>query len=361
MNELEWLNDERPEVAAPDEETTSHARAALLAYAVGGERVPAGARRPSQATGLRPTGRMLLGPAVAPPQRGGRKGRRRPIGLFVTAAAVFGVAIVVVAGALPSGDDGPARQIAKHIGAPTAAEAAPLAKLSKRIQQLPAPTGDATLVLRSHDFPTATDFTGADLYLDDGRYYYGMTLDQLKAVGKADDLGEGVPKQERDAAIAANDLTPDQARERMLAASWPGNHKPAESETSPANLAKRAAIIKLKQPKGKIPPPASQHTIDNNRIWIAGMDTLIAGAGDAQVRAGVMKLLGTINAKVTDRGDTVEITDTDFSMAYQETIVVDARTGVIQKMIGGETGKTPEVTVTYDIKRVTASDIVPGS
>jgi hypothetical protein len=274
---------------------------------------------------------------------------------------VFAIAIVVAAGALPSGDDGPARQIATHIGAPTAAEAAPLVKLSKQIQQLPAPTGDATLVLRSHDFPTTKDFTGADLYLDDGRYFYGMTLAQLRAVGKADDLGEGVPKQERDAAIAAVDLAPDVARERMLAASWPGGHKPAASETSPANLAKRAAIIKLKQPKGPIPPPASQLTLDNNRIWIASMDSLVAGAGDKDVRAGVMKLLSTINAVVTDHGATLDITDTDFSDHYQETLTVDAKTGVIQKMVGQTAGQRPEVTVTYDIKRVTASDIVAGS
>jgi hypothetical protein len=296
---------------------------------------------------------MLLGPAVAPPQRGGGGRRRRPRALFATVAAVFAIAIVVVAGALPSGD-GPA----KRLGAPAVAEAAPLVKLARQIQQLPAPTGDATLVLRSHDFPEAKDFTGADLYLDDGRYYYGTTLAQLKAVGKADDLGEGVPKQEREAAIAAVGLAPDAARERMLAATWPGNHKPAESETSPANLAKRAAIIKLKQPKGPIPAPASQLTIDNNRIWMASVDSLIAGAGNKDVRAGVMKLLSTINAVVNDRGATLEITDTDFSDHYQETLTVDAKTGVIQEMVGQTAGQRPDVTVTYDIKRVDAKDYI---
>ena len=62
--------------------------------------------------------------------------------------------------------------------------------------------------------------------------------------------------------------------------------------------------------------------------------------------------------KVTDRGATLEITNTDFSDGYQETLVVDAQTGVIEKMIGGDAGKTPSVTVTYDIKRVDANDYV---
>ena len=34
--------------------------------------------------------------------------------------------------------------------------------------------------------------------------------------------------------------------------------------------------------------------IDNNRVWMGSMDALIAGAGRADVRAGVMKLLATI-------------------------------------------------------------------
>ena len=98
---------------------------------------------------------------------------------------VFAVAIVVAAGALPSGE-GPAPRIARRIGVPAPAEAA-LVKLSQRIQSAPAPSGDATLVLRSHDFPTAKDFTGADLYLDDGRYFYGTTLAELRANAKHGD------------------------------------------------------------------------------------------------------------------------------------------------------------------------------
>jgi len=98
---------------------------------------------------------------------------------------VFAVAIVVAAGALPSGED-PAPRIARRIGVRAPAEAA-LVKLSQRIQSAPAPSGDATLVLRSHDFPTAKDFTGADLYLDDGRYFYGTTLAELRANAKHGD------------------------------------------------------------------------------------------------------------------------------------------------------------------------------
>jgi hypothetical protein len=184
MNELEWLTDERPPVAAPDEDTTAWARAALLAHALGkNEAGPARRRAP----------------------------RKAP--LYTLAAAVFAVAIVVAAGALPSGD-GPARRI---VGGPAPADAA-LVTLAERIQAAPPPTGDATLVLRSHHFPDKRDFTGADLYFDDGRYFYGITLAELKQ--NTDDIGEGVPKLERDAARAAITLPDAQARRKMIDATF---------------------------------------------------------------------------------------------------------------------------------------------
>jgi hypothetical protein len=325
MNELEWLNDQRPEVAAPDEETTAHARAALLAHS-----------------------------AVAPPQRSPRLEPRRSgrAGLYAVAAFVFAIAIVVVAGALPSGDDGPARQLAKKIGAPTAAEAAPLVKLSKRIAAQPAPTGDATLVQRVQHYPKGDSTTGNDLYFDDGRYYYGATSEELK---QSTDLGEGVPKLERDAALAANTKPADQARRMMIDATWGPKGEPSKT----VQTAQMKAIIKAKSPKGGAPKPASQQTQDDNRVWIGSMDTLIAGAGDPEVRAGVMTLLSTLTkVHVVDHGATLEITNTDFPDGYQEALTVDAETGVLEKEVGGVPGQTPEVVVTYDIKRVTGADVL---
>ena len=102
-----------------------------------------------------------------------------------------------------------------------------------------------------------------------------------------------------------------------------------------------------------------KQSIDDNRIWIGAMDALIAGAGRADVSAGVMNLLSTIPAIHSARvGDTVTITNTDFPDSYQETLVVDARTGAIEKMVGGVAGQTPDVTVRYDVRRVTAADVL---
>jgi hypothetical protein len=264
---------------------------------------------------------------------------------------VFALALVVVAGALPSGDGSP-----RIVGAPAPAEAA-LVTLAHRIQAAPAPPGDATLVLRSHHFPVAKGFTGADLYLDDGRYFYGMTMAELKAA--KDDIGEGVPKLERDAAEDAVSLPPDQARRRMIDATFGPRGEPAPGSAQD-NAAVAARREKLKHVTGPTPTPAPKRVIDDNRVWIGSMDALIAGAGNAEVRAGVMHLLNTITAvKVADHGATLDIRNTDFPDGYAETLTVDAKTGVIQKMTGGVVGRTPDVVVDYEIKRVDYQDLLP--
>jgi hypothetical protein len=282
---------------------------------------------------------------------------RRGAALYALAVAAFAAAIVVVAGALPSGDEGPAPRIAARLGAPTAAEAKPLAKLARRIAAQPAPTGDATLVLRSHHLANGHDFTGADLYLDDGRYFFGATLDELKAVGGGDDLGEGVPGLEREAAEAAISLPAGQARQKMIDATFGPKGEP---HTPPQEAeAARERILREKGLEGKLPPPASKLTVDDNRVWMGSMDSLIAGAGDAGVRAGVMKLLATLHAvKVARHGATLSITNADFPDGYAETLTVDAETGVIRKMTGGVAGRTPDVVVDYEIERVDAADVV---
>ena len=58
------------------------------------------------------------------------------------------------------------------------------------------------MFIRSHDFPDGDDFTGYDLYLDDGRYYFGATKDELKAAAVNADYNDLVVK----AALAAGKL-----------------------------------------------------------------------------------------------------------------------------------------------------------
>ena len=312
MNELDWLVEHRPETDDPDPEA---ARRALLLHA----------RRD----------RRELSP---------RRPRR---GLtFAAAAAFVAVAAVVAVSTLPAGD-GPAR-----LGTPEAV-AAPLVRLSNAIQQEPEPTGDATLVLRTHEFPDGKEgFTGADLYLDSGRYFYAQTRKELR--GLKEDTGSRAVKREINAAVAALELPPAEARARMITATFDGHEPPKDAPQPAAALAEKRKNADVGDIK-----PASQKTMDENRIWIGAMDAVIAGAGRSDVRAGVLKLLATVDTiRVREEGDTLSLTATDFGDGYEETIVVDAHTGVITTMTGGYPGKEPSVVVTYEIKRVEAREIL---
>jgi hypothetical protein len=312
MNELDWLTERRPDVAEPDEGTTAYARTALLAYSL----------RSDDATDRELPSRERVTAVSRPPRR-----RPRKAPLYALAVAVFAIAIVVGASALPS-SKGPAHTL----GAPAVAEAA-LVKFSKRIAAEPAPTGDATLVVRHHSFPDDEDITGTDLYLDDGHYYFAPTLAGLRGGGESTDTGTDVINRQVLAAKAAIGLAPDEARKGMVAAIM--------------------GDTKMR------PGVKSTRELDDNHIWGACLDALVAGAGNTQVRAGVMRLLATIpSVKVEDHGATLALRNTAVLVGYEETLTVDAKTGVIQKMVGRNVGGPPAVTVTYETKRVEARDVI---
>ena len=282
MNELEWLSEQRPEV---DEDLVAQARA-----------------------------RRALRDHARPPLPKHRRAAPRRAG-FVAVAALFAAAMAI---AWPtSGPDVPA-----PLATPEVAEAAPLVLLAEKIAAEPEPKGDATLVIRIQNYPDGKSIPGHDLYLDDGRYYYGATKGDLKGAA----LNSRYHEPLVEAAIAAPTLSAAEARHKMDLALGDGN------------------------------APKVEKRIEDNHVWVGSMDALLAGAGRKDVRAGVMTLLATIDAvTVTDEGELLKLTNTDFGN-YAENLYVDAETGVPQKFVGGEPGKAPSVVIDYEIKRVTAAN-----
>jgi hypothetical protein len=321
MNELEWLAARRPDTEPPDELATARARAGLLEHTV--------------AAGYRP----------AP-----RRRRARPRVGFMAAAAALAAALVAAVGALPSGQ-GPRPPLAT---APQAQAA--IVTLSQHLRHAPAPPGDATLVHRSHHLRTGHDFAGVDLYLDDGRYFYGATDAELRAdAASGKDMSEGDLEREIAAALKADRAGGQAARTQMIDATYADGKPPTRAEVARS----RQVAQEKAQATGTELNPVSRKAMDDNRLWIGAMDALIAGAGRADVRAGVMNLLSTVPTVRSERaGAAISITDTGFSDDYRETLIVDAGSGVIEKMVGGTAGKAPDVTVDYDVQRVTAADVL---
>ena len=239
MNELEWLSDQRPEVRGAGRRDDG-ARAARAARARR-QRAPRAPERRRHAPAARDAERAA--PRVAdrrsppPPSRCSRS------------------PIVVVAGALPSGDGVPGVDAA--IGAPTAAEAAPLVQaLAADRGSSPRRPGDATLVIRSHDFPDGEGLhRRRPLPRRRPLLLRRRPLAQLKAAGESGRSGDD--DLEREAALAAIELAPDEARQRMIDATWGGKQPPADEG--------RAAALAADARQAQAPERAARAETDDRR------------------------------------------------------------------------------------------------
>ena len=248
-DDVQWVKAHQATVEPPDAEATGWARAALLAHA----------ERSSRLTSVQPA-----------PQQPARAPRRRKSGLFRShrgMAAAAAVALMAAAGIAASviglphtGGKGLAVSVDQ-------AAAKTLQKLAGRTLAAPALKGDATLVLRTHDFADDSSFTGADLYLDDGRYFYAMTPEGLPEAVKSGPIDYSVkPMLDAMASVASAD--PSIARAAFLKAVNPQWGDDTEHEAS-----------------------ARQ----DNAIWCTGLDVLSAAYGRPDVRAGMLLALSTVD------------------------------------------------------------------
>ena len=247
-DDMRWVKAQRPPVAPPDAETTLWAREALLAHAKKASHLAA-VRAPS----VRPS---------APRRFSGLlKGRR-------AVAAAAAVAIMATAGitaalvGIPhTGDTGLLSGVAT-------AQAKTLLALSSRVLAAPAPPGDATLVQHTNKLAFGT-FTGADLYLDNGRYYYADTAAGLPAAVK------GGPQD--------YDLKPAIDAAASVASAGPQTARAAFLQAISSSLYPKIGLL------------SATRAQQDNYIWITAIDALGAADGRPAVLAGMLKVLSTVD------------------------------------------------------------------
>ena len=312
-------------------------------------------------------------PDVSAIEHRARRARRRDrivrggIGAGVVAAAA--VAAVVVASAVPSAPARPAQAGGAH---PASARASaspsapagtqqPLVLLAASVAAEPKPEGDATLVERETTLAGQPTVKVWDLYTDDGRYFFSQTESGLPAqVQEDNNQGDGLFARELAAATYAVTGNLDTAALKMA---WAANTTPP-----PAWL--KAQVSKISSGGLQI----------DNYVWEGSEDALVAGSGNPQVRAGVLRLVSilpgvSVTHGTVDGQPTLTLTagaaelglsgiDTadpkaETGASYQEAITINADTGVPLKFVGGTAGK-PATTVTYVVTRVTLADIAAG-
>jgi hypothetical protein len=358
QNDLTWLQDSQPTPLDPTATVTEHRRAEFTSWL---------AEQPADA------------PAEPTPIRAAH--RRRPVRVVAYAVAAA-VAVTVGVVSLHPTDDHAVSTAPSVASLPAPGRAAPLMQLASDIQSQPLPTtGDATLVEHTNVVSGGQTFSGNDLYLDDGRYFFGQTRAELANVSitQTDQVDPDVAAEVRTAARAA-DLTPAVGRQAMLdAVPVPGLKPDGTLDTAliERNARADAPVIAKKIQATKeaaakagvaaqtITPhrPRTAREIQTNYLWLRLNDALAAGQGRPEVRAGVLRILATMPevkvAKATEHGVPVlQLTNGDFEDGYTETLAIDAATGVLLHFEGGSATGEPGVSITYAVSRVTAAQVL---
>jgi hypothetical protein len=307
-----------------------------------------------------------------------RRDRLTRGGIGVGVAAVAAVAAVGVVNAVPSAPTGTAQAGGTHpaaraggghaatkatgahpakTGGPAGSAHAPqpLVTLAARLVAAPAPKGDATLVERETAAPGQASINVWDLYTDNGRYFFSHTEAGLPAqVKENNNQGDGVFAREIAAATYAATGNLDTAALKMAGA--------PNSTPVPAWLSAQLKNIS-----------AGGLQIDNY-VWEGCEDALVAGSGNPQVRAGVLRLVSALPDITVTKGTadgqptlTLAAGGGEFggvgpqggAATYQEAITVNADTGIALKIVGGTPGQV-DVTVSYVVTRVSLADIAAG-
>ncbi|MFI5610773.1 hypothetical protein [Amycolatopsis sp. NPDC051903] len=236
-------------------------------------------------------------------------------------------------------------------------------------------TGDASLVIRSTTAPNGEPYVTYAVYSDSGHVYFAESKSGLPAlVARNENVDD--PSQAREVAAArfaaSGDL--DQAREQMVNATnnyW-GLGLSAEQQQKLWDEG-QAQARQILQEKGVANPPqkprptgkALQDGIDNT-LWTNTIQALDLGAGNPDVRAGVLRLISTIpdvtvtNSKTGGQPSLVLTAGPAlFQGDEQEVLTINAGTGLpISAVATPKTGKP--VTATYESSRVTLADVKAG-
>jgi hypothetical protein len=282
----------------------------------------------------------------------GKVGIGAGIGAVAAAAALILVATSTPQPAAPSAQPAtPTRSASQPSGASTGSTDAqqPLVTLAAYLAAEPAPKGNATLVERETGEARITVW---DLYADDGRYFFSRTKAGLPAqVKKDNNQGNGFAALEVAAAIYA---VKGNLKTAALKMAWPS--------TAPA-------------------PKFSSALLLDGDVWEDCEDALIAGSGNPQVRAGVLRLVSWLpRIKVThgavDGQPTLTLTagpaelgydttgraakfDPDAGPANEEAITINAKTGIPLQIAGGTVGHVT-VGIRYVVTRVNLAEIAAG-
>ena len=300
-----------------------------------------------------------------------RARQRHRRGLVLRGATAAGAA-VLAAGGLFAAVHGTGGTTAGTAASRAPAVKSKLMSLAALIKARSGPLpGNASLVIEKQVIGGRLMQVGYGLYTDSGDLYSGDDKQTLvAAVAHHSNLADFTNAREIAAAryAAAGDLVT--ARVRMVNAlpndfflSFAARKKIWEKGAAARRALMREKGIKtpLKMPTGK----ALQDDIDNS-LWTASTIALSWGAGDPEIREGVLRLVSTIPevtvADSTTGGQptlTITAGPAVFGGDGEQVLTISARTGIpVSSVVTGRGMRTS--VETFQISRVTLADIEAG-
>ncbi|MFD4637294.1 hypothetical protein ACFWN2_08275 [Lentzea sp. NPDC058436] len=293
-------------------------------------------------------------------------------GIAAVGAAAVAVAVVMgtTGGTVPTSPTAPA------VAAPQEVES-PLLKLASEVKAAGMP-GDSSLIIRSSLAPDKSTYVFYTVYTDKGQRFQGDSPKSLKeSAAKGEDASTDYDRKLMAAARLAATGDLEQAKRDMVNAAgccWALGGTPAEQEKAWAEgLERRAEIFRMKGmevPPAK-PRPTGKELEDaiNNTLWSNSTYALFIGAANADIRAGVLKLLATI------KDVTIEKAELDGQQVLKliavppvssgegaHVVTVDAGNGlpIRSEVVPDKGAQDPHSVANYKSSRVNLADIVAG-
>jgi hypothetical protein len=234
----------------------------------------------------------------------------------------------------------------------------PLVRLADYVSASGVPTGDATMVER-----TTTNGSSSvsvyDLYADSGQYFFSPNESGLAGqVSSHHNLAGGLFAREIAAAKLGATGDVATAAEDMAVAPDPSKAISPTQTTDPAVAAAKQAATGVPQ----------EGNLYDNWVWENSQDAIIAGSGDPQVRAGVLRILATLPGVTVTHGTSngqptlvLAAGSPEMGYDYTEQLTINADSGVPIQATGGPTSGPPAATVNYGVTRVSLANLPTGN
>jgi hypothetical protein len=236
--------------------------------------------------------------------------------------------------------------------------------------------GNASLVIRDQMETGIPAQISYNLYADNGAFYGGGDKTSLaKAVNHHENMADGINSREVAAARYAANGNLTTARQQMANATpnglGLGLSPAARQKIWDKGRAQANELLKEKGAKRRIPPhpptgKALQQAEDGD-VWNNAVDALSSGAGNPQVREGVLRLLSTISGVTVANSHTAgqaTLTLTAgpevFGGSGSEILTINAKTGMPIKAVFPSFQNVPTSVQTFQVSRVTLAQVESG-